>query len=175
MNHSKQCFQCSPYWGFIMRTSCHIANYPTKLQKRMNQMHYVHGPLGPIFYPINKANIIADFLENQFRVHGLCDFYHWWLVEAQVEALLATVCEDIHVYFWLCDIWKEIQSLKLRKARGFEGIPNESLWYLPRRSFLHSTHLFNPFLLFGHFPIPWKEANIVTVLKPSKVPKFTPD
>jgi hypothetical protein len=33
----------------------------------------VHGPLGPIFYPIDKANIIADCLEKQFRAHDLCD------------------------------------------------------------------------------------------------------
>jgi hypothetical protein len=29
----------------------------------------IHDPLGPIFYPINKANIIANCLENQFRAH----------------------------------------------------------------------------------------------------------
>jgi hypothetical protein len=29
----------------------------------------IHGPLGPIFYTTDKANIIADCLENQFRVH----------------------------------------------------------------------------------------------------------
>jgi hypothetical protein len=36
----------------------------------------IHGPLGPIFYPIDRANIIADCLENQFRVHDLCDCDH---------------------------------------------------------------------------------------------------
>jgi hypothetical protein len=30
----------------------------------------IHGPLGPIFYPINKANKIADCLNNQFRAHA---------------------------------------------------------------------------------------------------------
>jgi hypothetical protein len=29
----------------------------------------IHGPLGPIFYPVDKANIVADCLENQFRAH----------------------------------------------------------------------------------------------------------
>jgi hypothetical protein len=45
----------------------------------------IHGPLGSIFYPINKANIITDCLENQFRVPDLCDCGHRWHVEAQVE------------------------------------------------------------------------------------------
>jgi hypothetical protein len=46
-------------------------------------------------------------------------------VEAQVEAQLATIDEDIPVNFRPCDISKEIQSLKLGKACGFDGIPNE--------------------------------------------------
>jgi hypothetical protein len=33
----------------------------------------IHGPLGLIFYPIDKANIVACCLENQFRAHDLCD------------------------------------------------------------------------------------------------------
>jgi hypothetical protein len=57
----------------------------------------VHGPLGPIFDPIAKANIIADCLENKFRARDLCDCDcdHRRHVEAQVEALWVTVDEDI--------------------------------------------------------------------------------
>jgi hypothetical protein len=33
----------------------------------------VYGPLSPIFYAIDKANIITEWLENQFRVYDLCD------------------------------------------------------------------------------------------------------
>jgi hypothetical protein len=28
----------------------------------------IHGPLGPIFFPIDKVNITADCWENQFRL-----------------------------------------------------------------------------------------------------------
>jgi hypothetical protein len=51
-------------------------------------------PLGPIFYPIDKANIIADCLENWFRAHDLCDCDHGRQVEAQVKARLANVDEE---------------------------------------------------------------------------------
>jgi hypothetical protein len=44
-----------------------------------------YGPLGPIFYPIDKANIIADSLENQFIAHDLRDCDHRLHVEAQVQ------------------------------------------------------------------------------------------
>jgi hypothetical protein len=57
----------------------------------------LHGPSGSISYPIDKANIIADCLKKQFRAHGLCDCGHRRYVEAQVEALLATVDEDTPV------------------------------------------------------------------------------
>jgi hypothetical protein len=57
----------------------------------------IYGPLGPIFYPIDEANIIADCLESQFRSHDLCDCDHRRHVEAQVEVLLATIDEDIPV------------------------------------------------------------------------------
>jgi hypothetical protein len=69
----------------------------------------IHGSLGPIFYPLSKANIIANGLENQFRAHDLCDCDHMWHVEAQVEALLAGIDEDIPVNFRPCDVSEEIQ------------------------------------------------------------------
>jgi hypothetical protein len=62
-----------------------------------NASSAVHGPFGPIFYPISKANIIADCLENQFKAHDLCDCDHRQHVEAQVEALLAIINEDVTV------------------------------------------------------------------------------
>jgi hypothetical protein len=67
----------------------------------------IHGPLGPIFYPINKANIIADCSENLFRVHDLCDCDHRQHVEAEVEALLAIIDEDILVNFRPYDVSKK--------------------------------------------------------------------
>jgi hypothetical protein len=59
----------------------------------------IRSPLGPICFPSHKANVTADCLENQFRVHDLCDCDHRQHVEVQVEALLATVDEDIPVNF----------------------------------------------------------------------------
>jgi hypothetical protein len=81
--------------------------------------------------------------------------------------------EDILVNFQPCDVSKEVQSLKLGKARVFDGIPNECRQHLSRRPLVHLTHLFNHCLWFGHFLAPWKEANIITLLKPAKDPKFS--
>jgi hypothetical protein len=36
----------------------------------------VHGPLGITYYPDKKSNVTADYLENQFTSHDLCDENH---------------------------------------------------------------------------------------------------
>jgi hypothetical protein len=62
--------------------------------------------------------------------------------------------------------------LKLRKACGIDGIPNECLRHLPRRPLIHLTHLFNHCLGLAHYAQSWKEAKIITLPKTGKDPKF---
>jgi hypothetical protein len=65
-----------------------------------------------------------------------------------------------------------INSLKLKKACGIGGIPNECLGHLPRRPLVHLTHLFNHCLRLSYFSNSWNEAKIITLPKPGKDPKF---
>jgi hypothetical protein len=126
-------------------------------------------------YPINKANITADCLENRVRTHDLCDYNHKRQVEAEVHAPLATVDGEPLVKFRTCGVSKEIHSLRLGKACGFDGIPNVCLKHFLRRALVHLMHLFNPCFCLCHFPAPLKEAKITTLPKLSKDPKFTPN
>jgi hypothetical protein len=48
----------------------------------------IHGPSGRKFHLSEKANAIADCLENQFTHHDLCDEEHERRVEARVQGLL---------------------------------------------------------------------------------------
>jgi hypothetical protein len=57
-----------------------------------------------------------------------------------------------------------MQHFKLKKARGLNGIPNECLRHLPKRT---RVHLILSFQL-NHFPAPWKEAKFITLPKPGK-------
>jgi hypothetical protein len=63
-----------------------------------------HGQFSPIFCPLDRGNINADCLENRSRACDMCDCENRPNVEAQVEALLATVDEDIPIYFRPSDI-----------------------------------------------------------------------
>jgi hypothetical protein len=63
---------------------------------------------------------------------------------------------------------KLLNFLKLKKACGIDGIPNECLRHFPRRSLVHLTHLINHCIRLSHFPTSWKEAKVVVLPKPGK-------
>jgi hypothetical protein len=132
----------------------------------------IHGPLGIKFHPLEKANTIADFLEMQFTPDDLCEENHKWQVEARVQDLLEAVDIDPPKRIRPCDLQKLIESLKLRKACGIDGIPNECLRQLPKRPLVHLTNLFNHCIRLSHFPKSWKEAKMITLPKPGKDPKL---
>jgi hypothetical protein len=132
----------------------------------------VHGPLGITYHLNEKANVIADCLDDQFTSHNLCDKNYERQVETRVQAPLASVdCTPLGKVT-PCDIHKLTNSLKFREACGLDGIPNECLRHLPRRSLVYLTHLFNHCLWLSHFPKPWKEAKVITLPKHGKDPKF---
>lgn len=94
--------EITPQAKWLIEKSC------TKARDGAKASFAIYSPLDPIFYALNKANIIADCLENQFTGLDLGDCDHRRHGEAQVEDLLATVDEDIPVNFRLCDISKEV-------------------------------------------------------------------
>jgi hypothetical protein len=132
----------------------------------------IHGTTGLKFYPSDKANANADCLDIQFTPYDLSDDNHERRVEAGVLALLETVDISPPQRIIPCDLKKLINFLKLRKACGIDGFPNECLRHLPRRPFVHLTHLFKHCLRLSHFPNLWKEAKVITLPKPGKDPKF---
>jgi hypothetical protein len=109
----------------------------------------IHGTSGPKFHPSEKANAIADCLANQFTHHDLYEEKQERRVEARVETLLEAIESMPPERIRPCDL---INSLKLRKSCGIDGIPNDCLRHLPRRPLVHLTHIFNHCLRLSHFP-----------------------
>jgi hypothetical protein len=99
----------------------------------------IHGPLGFKFYPLQKEKATADCLENLFTPHDLCDENNERRVEARIQALLESVDNNPPERIRPCDVLKLIRTLKFKKACGIDGIQNECLRYLPRRSLVHLT------------------------------------
>jgi hypothetical protein len=132
----------------------------------------IQRPLGLNFHPQDKANAIADCLQNQFTPHDLCDENHERRVEARVQAMLEAEGNEAPQRIRPCDLRKLLNSLKVRKACGIDGILNECLRLLPRRPLVHLTHVINHCIRLSHFPTPWKEAKVIALPKPGKDPKF---
>jgi hypothetical protein len=132
----------------------------------------IHGYSGLKFLPCDKANGTTDCLENRFTHHDLCGEHHERRVEIQVQGILEAGDTAPSEKIRPCDLRKLINSLKLNKACGIDGIPNECLRHLPRRHLVHLTRLFNHCLRLSYFPNAWKEAKIITLPKPGKDPKF---
>jgi hypothetical protein len=89
-----------------------------------------------------------------------------------IQALFEAVDNDPPDRVKPYDVPKIINSLKLKKACGTDGIPNECLRHLPRKPIVHLTHIFNHCLRLSHFPSSWKEANVITFPQPGKDLKF---
>jgi len=103
-----------------------------------------HDPLLLKFLLLEKANVVADCLENQFTPHDPCDKNHkWWQVEARVKALLEAVDNNNPERVQPCDVQKLTNSMTLRKACTNDNIPNECIRNLPTKPMVHLTHLFN--------------------------------
>jgi hypothetical protein len=93
-------------------------------------------------------------------------------VEARVQALLEAADNNPPQRIRPCDVQKIINSLKLQKACGIDGVPKECLRNILRRPLVHLTHLINHCIQLSHFPTSWKEAKVVALPKPGKDPKF---
>jgi hypothetical protein len=111
-----------------------------------------HGLLGLKYHSVDKTNETADCSENQFTPHNLREENHERRVKARVQALLKAADSDPPERIRHCDLQKLLNSLKLKKACGIDGIPNECLRYLPRRPQVHLTHLINHCIRLSHFP-----------------------
>jgi hypothetical protein len=155
----------------------HIKQYgllQNSSQKGVDERHAIHAPLSPVFYAIDKTNIIAECLEIQFRVHGLCNSDHRRHIDFQIEALLATVDEDIPVNFQHCEVSKGILFLKIGKACGFDGIP-KNVSGIFQDDLLSVKHIYSTWPLPGTLEGGKNCNSAETRQRPKFFPKFISD
>jgi hypothetical protein len=128
----------------------------------------VHGPLGITYYPSEKVNAIADYIENQFTSHALCDENRERRMETRVKAHLASVDDSPLGRARSWDARKLVNSLKLRKACKLDAIQSECSRHLPRRPPLSlGPHSCSHCCQLSHLSKPWKKANAISSPKAS--------
>jgi hypothetical protein len=93
-----------------------------------------------------------------------------WRVESKLYSKLNIMTPPQKVR--PCDLQKLINSFKLNKACGIDGVPNECHRHLPRRPLVYLAHLINHCIRLSHVPTSWKEVKAVALPKPGKDPKI---
>jgi hypothetical protein len=130
----------------------------------------IHWPLGPIFYPIGKAKIIVDCLENQSRARDLCDWpqstrggssqspagYHRWGHPCKFPTLWS---------------FKRNIVLEIRKGLWFWWLYKWMSPVSPKKMFCAFNTSIQSCLRLGHVSARFKEARIITA-EPAQDPKF---
>jgi hypothetical protein len=72
------------------------------------------------------------------------------------------------------EVQQAIRGLKVGKAPGPNGIRNMVLRHLPKRAITFLMKVFNAVLRMQYFPSAWKQARVVSILKPGKDPTLPP-
>jgi len=68
------------------------------------------------------------------------------------------------------EVHEALRGLKVSKVLGPNGIPKRALKHLPKRVVSLLAHIFSVVLRTHHFPQTWKNAQVISILKPGKDP-----
>jgi hypothetical protein len=127
-------------------------------------------PEGIVLSDSEKAAALADSLETQFEP----------VTDPSAPAVIEMV--DVARRSYLLTPASEpkltnpdegqeaLRVLKVSKTPGPNGLPNRALKHLPQRAVSLLVQIFNAILLTHYFPTKWKQARVISILKPRKDP-----
>ena len=75
--------------------------------------------------------------------------------------------------FSLLKLFQVIHKLRLKKSPGHNQITNKIAKFLPKKSFLFLTHIYNATLRLSHFPLTRKHSVIIIISNPNKPKHLT--
>jgi hypothetical protein len=118
-----------------------------------------------------KAQIFAEHLESVFQPHPSQN--------NQEEEYLILELESPHQLeppprcFRRSEVQAVINNFKAKRSPGYDLITGKILQELPPTEVKYLTQLYNAAMLIGYFPMQWKVATIILILKPGKPPPRT--
>lgn len=115
-----------------------------------------------------KAEAIADSLEQQFTPHPTTDQARVDNIEAEVRNYLSNPPREEIPPTDIDEVKQIIHDLASNKAPGSDGVTNKVIKILPDNLILHIVWIFNACLNISYFPTAWKSANIISVPKAGK-------
>lgn len=107
-----------------------------------------------------KVELYANHLQEVFSLHDM----HTLPLPALEQQ------QSHHFSFSLRSVAYVLDHLNVKKAQGADHITSHMLQELPRSGMLWLTRIFNAVLLLGSFPLAWKSAKVIMLLKTGKPP-----
>uniref|UniRef100_A0A2S2PX53 Putative RNA-directed DNA polymerase n=2 Tax=Sipha flava TaxID=143950 RepID=A0A2S2PX53_9HEMI len=117
---------------------------------------------------LDKAKLFGEHLSNIFKPHLDITPSTTQLAKIKdfLDAPLPMSLPIKHVSPY--EVANLIQRLKPNKSPGHDLITNKILKYLPKKTILLLTFLFNSMLRLSYFPTIWKLSIVILILKPGK-------
>ncbi|GFS48780.1 probable RNA-directed DNA polymerase from transposon X-element [Trichonephila clavipes] len=144
------------------------------LRKPFRSIPPLKGALGSTaITPIEKAEVIADSLQEQFEPNHVADREVFdQRIHEEVANFLATPHVQEIEPTTPTEVLTYVQRIKPKKSPGLDQISNRMLKNLPLKFLFFITFLINQLFKNNYFPDSWKTAVVIPILKPDKNPEL---
>ncbi|GFT71472.1 RNA-directed DNA polymerase from mobile element jockey [Trichonephila clavipes] len=147
-------------------------NMAKGFRKKRSPISALTGPTGIAYTDAQKAETLANALEDQFQLNNIqnpdTDTQHMRLVDRFF--INDNNFDDTPISTKPSELLQYIKKLKIKKAPGNDKITNKMVLNFPISIIFQLTNLINKILYTGHFPQAWKTATVIPILKPGKDP-----
>ncbi|GFW56099.1 probable RNA-directed DNA polymerase from transposon X-element [Trichonephila clavipes] len=139
-------------------------------RKKTSPISAFNGPTGIALSDTNKTEVIAHSLEKQFHLNDIHNPRKDEIITSVVDAYMDSNINntDIIPLTLPSEIIQIIKKIKIKKCPGRDGITNKMLKKLPRLTIFKITNIINNMLTLRYFPMSWKTAVVIPILKPDK-------
>ncbi|GFW81460.1 probable RNA-directed DNA polymerase from transposon X-element [Trichonephila clavipes] len=139
-------------------------------RKKTSPISALNGPTGIALRDTNKTEVIAHSLEKQFHLNDIHNPRKDEIITSVVDAYMDSNINntDIIPPTLPSEIIQIIKKIKIKKCPGRDGITNKMLKKLPRLTIFKITNIINNMLTLRYFPMSWKTAVVIPILKPDK-------
>ncbi|GFW25940.1 probable RNA-directed DNA polymerase from transposon X-element [Trichonephila clavipes] len=138
-------------------------------RKKTSPISALNGPTGIALSDTNKTEVIAHSLEKQFHLNDIHNPRKDEIITSVVDAYMDSNINNTDIPPTLpSEIIQIIKKIKIKKYPGRDGITNKMLKKLPRLTIFKITNIINNMLTLRYFPMSWKTAVVIPILKPDK-------
>ncbi|GFY28523.1 probable RNA-directed DNA polymerase from transposon X-element [Trichonephila clavipes] len=142
-------------------------------RKKAPPIPALKGPAKIAYSDADKSEVIADSLQNQFKLNNISND-----TDRAITHVVHTYLNNENNFTNIpptppplpSEIIEHIDKVKVNKAAGIDRITNRMLKHLPLVPIFELTNIITNIIKIGYFPIAWKTATVLPILKPGKDP-----